>query len=123
MFSIREFVPREESWRTANRTIKREEIGQRVKRHASRWMLLRKVFWRDNNRIEILDRNPGTTIGERSCKSTSKLTREVSEWRVSNLVEVCRSFKCGVEHTPRNPETCGSRLAENFPQHTIIVAK
>src|SRR5215469_10090578 len=117
MFSVREFVSREESWRAADRTVKRKEIGQCVKRHASGWMLLRKVFWRDNNRIEILDRIPGSAVGERSCESVSKLTREVSEWGVSNLVEVCRSFKRGVEHAPRSPEACGSRLAENFSQH------
>src|ERR1700745_1812555 len=123
MLSIREFVPREESWRAADRTVKREEIGQRVKRHASGWMLLRKVLWRDNNRIEILDRNPGRAVGERSCKSGSKLTRKISEWRVSNLVEVRRSFKRGVEHAPRDPEACGSRRHQNFPQNTFMVAK
>src|SRR5215469_4147025 len=123
MFSVREFVSREESWRAADRTVKRKEIGQRGKRHASGWMLLRKVFWRDNNRIEILDRRPGRAVCERSCKSGRKLASKISEWRVSDLVEVCRSFKRGVEHAPRSPQTCGSRLAENFPQHTIIVAK
>src|ERR1700730_4915016 len=72
---------------------------------------------------KVGDRRARGTIGKRSRKRRLTLARKVSEWRVTDFIEVRCAFKCAVENAPTRADARCPGFAQNLAEHSVIVSE
>src|ERR1700693_2067749 len=86
-------------------------------------MFGRKEQRRLGYREKVGDRSSRGTIRKRSRKSRLTLPRKISEWSVSNFVEVRCALERAVENPPTRADARRPGFAQDLAEYSVIVSK